>query len=204
MFSGAVVVFKLKYIISAGDHYLHWLPVEVSCWKLHWLRYRFRTESNSVSNHNKITLSTTIFCHYHNPVSENCTNVVLPSCRCSFAKLRCSFAKLSLKSLSHTEKYFSNFVNRNQCRILITLFRKVCHQSKSGSLLNLSKKGNYNPNLVLINKIPKIFLCMHLLNILTMSKIICIVVGAAWMPNTLHIWLHIWHVSLSFIHDKGK
>ena len=59
-------------------------------------------------------------------------------------------------SVTHTEKSWRNRLNPNQSRIIIALFRQIQHQSKFRLVLNLSENGNYNQNLVWINKFKKI------------------------------------------------
>ena len=55
-------------------------------------------------------------------------------------------------------KYFPKLVNPNQILIVITFFRLIYFQSEFRLVPNQSENGDYNPNLVWINNIEKIFL----------------------------------------------
>ena len=63
---------------------------------------------------------------------------------------------------THTDKYIPNLVNSNQICITITLFRYIWHLSEFRLVLNLSKNGNYNINLVWINQIRDRFFWVQL------------------------------------------
>ena len=70
----------------------------------------------------------------------------------------------SLNVLQRSSTYRELFSESCQCIyqiwIVITLFRYIQPQSKYRLVLNLSEKGNYTPNSVQIDKIPKRFLCV--------------------------------------------
>ena len=66
------------------------------------------------------------------------------------------------KTPSNTEKYFQNLVNPIQIWIVITVSQLIWHQREFRLVPNHSENSNYNPNLVLINKIQKIFLGVNM------------------------------------------
>ena len=67
---------------------------------------------------------------------------------------------------TNTEFFFQNLVNPYKIWIVITIFKYIEHQTEFHLVLNLSQNGNYNQNLVWINKIPKTFLCVYMSKIL--------------------------------------
>ena len=61
----------------------------------------------------------------------------------------------------HTDKSRLNLINPKQIWIVNTLFRQIQHRAEFRSVLNLSEKGIYNPNLFWINKIQTRFVCVQ-------------------------------------------
>ena len=65
-----------------------------------------------------------------------------------------------ISKLFYTQR---NLVNPNQILIVITIFQYIQYQSEFRLVLNLSVKGKYISNLVLIKKIQRIFPCVQLI-----------------------------------------
>ena len=68
--------------------------------------------------------------------------------------------RLTREQYLHARKWSLNLGKSNQIWIGITVFRFVLHQKKFSLEPNLSKKCNYNPNLVLFNRIKNQFPCV--------------------------------------------
>ena len=66
--------------------------------------------------------------------------------------------KTLMPATLHPEKSILNLFNSNKIWIVITNFRLIWYQTEFRLVPNQSGNGNYNPNLVWIKKIWKIYL----------------------------------------------
>ena len=65
------------------------------------------------------------------------------------------------RAFSDAEKSFPDLAKANLILIVITMFRLIWHRTELCLVANQSGKGNYNLNLISVNKIQKRFLCAY-------------------------------------------
>ena len=106
---------------------------------------------------------------------------------------RSTAIRIQLWYFARTEISFWNLGNPNQIWIVITLLRQIQYQSELRLMLNLWEKGNFNPNLVWINKIPKRFLCAWFGRHIVMITLVHKLYGAVTVSNVLLLFITPYH-----------
>ena len=81
----------------------------------------------------------------------------LPNFSYPNTEVRLSSHKSVGTSWVHTETYFLNLASLNHIWTVIALFLFIWHQTEFRIMPNISEKCNYNSNLVLSNKIQRIY-----------------------------------------------